>query len=154
VKIALFSRCLGANATLFAMERVPRAFTGVRALVACQPLSPRMVLERTFERDGIPFDLMSELNQRIKRHTSFSLADMSPVTAARSTRVPTLLYQVHDDLMTRPSDVQAVFDAIPDHDELPKDLFWIHGTTRRWDGYRYFQNHPTRILDWLDQHTQ
>jgi hypothetical protein len=45
-EIALFSLCLGANATLFAMQRAPQTFEHVRCLIACQPLSPRMVLER------------------------------------------------------------------------------------------------------------
>lgn len=153
-KIALFSRCLGANATFFAMQRAPRAFAPVRCLVACQPLSPRMVLERTFERNGFPIELMGELDRRIKLRTSFGLDDMSPVTAARDTCVPTLVYQVHDDVMTRPSDVQAVFDGIPERDDLPKELFWIHGTTRRWDGYLHFQRDPNRVLDWLAHHTR
>jgi hypothetical protein len=77
---------------------------------------------------------------------------MSPARAARSVRTPTLVYQVHDDLMTRPADVQAVFDAI--RDDVPKDLLWIHGTTRRWDGYLHFQRDPDRILDWLARHTR
>ncbi|ABK53484.1 hypothetical protein Acel_1712 [Acidothermus cellulolyticus 11B] len=154
VKIALFSRCLGANATLFAMQRAPQMFGNVRCLVACQPLSPRMALERAFERHGLPIDLMDELDRRIKLRTSFGLNDMSPINAARSVRVPTLVYQVHADVMTRPSDVQAIFDAIPDHDALPKELFWIHGTTRRWDGYLHFQNEPNRILAWLERYTR
>jgi AcrR family transcriptional regulator len=29
------------------------------------------------------------------------------------------------------------------------DLFWIEGTTRRWDGYTYFQRQPDRILEWF-----
>jgi hypothetical protein len=62
--------------------------------------------------------------------------------------VPTLLYQVHDDLYTRPSDVQAMYDAIP---LAEKKLFWIEGTTRRWDGYAYFQREPREILRWFDR---
>jgi pimeloyl-ACP methyl ester carboxylesterase len=153
-KIALFSRCLGANATLFGMERAPQMFADVRCLVACQPLSPRMVLEQSLKRKGIPGECIDEIDRRIRLRTSFSLDAMSPVNAARSVRTPTLVYQVHDDLMTRPADVQAIFDAIPDQDDLPKELFWIYGTTRRWDGYVHFQNHPSRILDWLTRHTQ
>ncbi len=52
--------------------------------------------------------------------------------------------------MTRPADVQSMFDAIPSH--VPKELFWIHGTTRRWDGYLHFQKDPDRILEWLAGH--
>jgi len=151
-KIALFSRCLGANATLFAMERAPQAFAHVRCLVACQPLSPRRVLEQGLERRGVPSGCIAEIDRRIRLRTGFGLDAMSPVNAARSVRTPTLVYQVHDDLMTRPADVQAIFDAIPDQDHLPKELFWIPGTTRRWDGYLHFQNNPSRILGWLARH--
>jgi hypothetical protein len=153
-KIALFSRCLGANATLFAMERVPQAFADVRCLVACQPLSPRMVVERGLERGGIPAGYIEEIDRRIKLRTSFSLDDMSPVNAARSVRVPALVYQVRDDVMTRPADVQAIYDAIPGQYRAAKELFWIAGTTRRWDGYLHFQQHPERVLDWLARHTK
>ncbi|MCP2170168.1 alpha/beta hydrolase family protein [Goodfellowiella coeruleoviolacea] len=153
-KIALFSRCLGANATLFAMERAPQAFEHVRCLVACQPLSARVVLEQGAKRNGLPVECVDEIGRRIRLRTSFHLDAMSPVAAARSVRTPTLVYQVHDDPMTRPTDVQAVFDAIPGQDGRDKELFWITGTTRRWDGYLHFQNNPTRVLDWLARHTR
>ncbi|MFD7918707.1 alpha/beta hydrolase family protein [Streptomyces sp. NPDC059740] len=152
-RIALFSRCLGANATLFAMQRAPQEFMDVCCLVACQPLSPRAVLERTLERRRIPAERMEELDRLIRLRTGFGLDEMSPVEtgAAGSVRVPTLVYQVHDDLMTRPADVQSMFDGIPS--DVPKELFWIHGTTRRWDGYLHFQKDPDRVLEWLAGHT-
>ncbi|WP_234833272.1 alpha/beta hydrolase family protein [Sinorhizobium meliloti] len=37
--IGLFSRCLGCNATMFAMTRRPGVFDGVRCMVSPQPLS-------------------------------------------------------------------------------------------------------------------
>lgn len=150
-KIALFSRCLGANATLFAMQRAPRAFDDVRCLVACQPLSARMVLGRGLERQGIPAERLEDLGRLIRLRTGFGLDDMTPVRAAGDVRTPTLVYQVHDDVMTRPEDVQAVVDAIPDG--VPKELLWVRGTTRRWDGYLHFQRDPGRILDWLARYT-
>lgn len=153
-KIALFSHCLGADATLFAMERAPPEFADVRCLVACQPLFPRMVVERGLERRGIPAESIGEIDRRIRLRTSFSLDDMSPVNAARSVRAPALVYQVRDDLMTRPADVQAIFGAIPGQEGLTKALFWIYGTTRRWDGYLHFQRDPSRVLDWIARHTQ
>lgn len=151
-KIALFSRCLGANATLFAMERAPETFAQVRCLVACQPLSPGVVVERVLERRGIPGERIDDLDHLIRLRTGFTLDAMSPVRAARSVRTPTFVYQVHDDLMTRQSDVQSTFDAIPG--DVPKELYWITGTTRRWDGYLHFQREPERILDWLERHTR
>ncbi|MFL6056249.1 MAG: alpha/beta hydrolase family protein [Actinoallomurus sp.] len=136
------------------MERAPQAFEDVRCLVACQPLSPRMVLERGLERKGVPAEWTDEIDRRIRLRTGFGLDAMSPVDAARSVRTPTLVYQVHDDLMTRPADVQAIFDAVPDRDDLAKELFWIHGITRRWNGYLHFQHDPSRILDWLARQTR
>jgi hypothetical protein len=40
--------------------------------------------------------------------------------------VPTFVYQMHDDLLTEPGDVQAMFDNILVAD---KKLQWIRGTT-------------------------
>ncbi|BCJ55214.1 hypothetical protein Asp14428_66890 [Actinoplanes sp. NBRC 14428] len=148
--IGLFSRCMGANATMFAMRTDPAAFRDVRCLLAPQPLSPRITIEQTLSLAGIPLaGHIDDLEQRIRRHNSLYLDDMSPVEPARSVTVPTFLYQVRDDVLTRPSDVQAIFDNIPVAD---KRLFWIEGSTRRWDGYRYFAQNPGPMLDWLAEH--
>jgi hypothetical protein len=65
---------------------------------------------------------------------------------AKSVRIPTFLYQVRDDLYTRPGDVQAMYDNIPIRE---KKLHWIEGSTRRWDGYTFFQREPGQILEWF-----
>jgi hypothetical protein len=52
--------------------------------------------------------------------------------------------------MTRPEDVQAIYDAIPVED---KELHWIEGTTRRFDGCNYFGEHPEVAIDWFNSHT-
>ena len=134
---------------MYAMERHPDAFEDVRCMVSPQPLSSGVALERALERFGIPVDRLGDLDELIFRRTSFHIDEFSPVPWATSVRVPTLLYQVRGDLYTRPSDIQSMFDNIP-IDE--KDLFWIDGTTRRWDGYAYFQREPTRILEWFDRY--
>jgi hypothetical protein len=74
-----------------------------------------------------------------------------PQEWARDVRVPTFLYQVRDDVLTEPGDVQAMFNNIPVAD---KKLQWIHGTTRRWDGYLEFQRRPGPMLDWFAKHMQ
>ena len=146
--VGLFSRCVGGNATMYAMTRRPHVFEGVRCLVCPQPLSSGVALERAFERFGIPIDYLTELDELIFRRTSFHIDEFSPIPWAKNVTAPTLLYQVRDDLYTRPSDVQAMYDNIP----VEKKLFWIEGTTRRWEGYAYFQNDPTTILEWFDRH--
>lgn len=69
--------------------------------------------------------------------------------AAKEVTTPTFLYQVRDDVSTVPSDVQSIFDALPTQD---KDLLWVRGTTRRWDGYTYFQKEPKQVLQWFARH--
>ncbi|MFC9154710.1 hypothetical protein ACFTT0_06970 [Streptomyces bauhiniae] len=50
--------------------------------------------------------------------------------------------------MTRPEDVQSIYDAIP----VEEKLVWIEGTTRRFDGYNYFGAHPEVAVEWLESH--
>ena len=146
--LGLFSKCLGCNATLHAMSRHPDHFEDVRCMVGAQPLSPGYFLEKQLSFLGIPRERMSELDEYIRMITSFSLRQLSPVDVAKNAVLPVYLYQVHDDTMTSPEDVQTIFDSIPVSD---KEVFWIRGETRRWDGYTYFQRHPQQILEWLGE---
>ena len=61
-------------------------------------------------------------------------------------KVPTFLIQVRDDTWSRPEDVQTTYDLLPIED---KKLFWIEGTTRRFDGYNYFGDHPEQMIEFL-----
>lgn len=146
--IGLFSRCLGCNATMFAMQQYPQYFDGVRCLVAPQPLSKGSVMQQTLNLLGIP-ERIGELEERIKLVVSYSFDQMSPIPWAKAVSVPTFLYQVRDDLLTAPEDVQGMFDNIPHPD---KELHWIEGTSSRWDGYLHFQREPAQMLDWFHSH--
>jgi uncharacterized protein len=147
--IGLFSRCLGCNATMFAASRGPDYFRDVKCMVGVQPLSVKTVMERILELIGVPTERIEELNREVKLATSFTLDDMTPLEAAKSVTIPTFLYQVKDDLMTRPSDVQAIYDNVASND---KELFWILGSSRRWDGYTHFSRDPSRMLAWFDKY--
>jgi hypothetical protein len=131
------------------MTTHPEAFEDVRRMVSPQPLSSGIALQRALDRMSIPADRIDDLEQRIRLNISFGLDQLSPVPWAKSIRIPTFLYQVRDDLYTRPSDVQAMYDNIPIDD---KKLFWIEGTTRRWDGYTYFAGDPSQMLEWFDRY--
>lgn len=144
--VGLFSRCLGCNSTMFAMSRHPQEFAGVRCLVGAQPLSPRFFYERLLAFSGVPAKRIADLDQAIKINTSFGFDQLSPVGSARAVTVPTLLYQVRNDSLTQPIDVQTIFDSLATAD---KKLFWIEGTSRRWDGYNYFAKEPRQMLDWF-----
>lgn len=146
--LGLFSRCLGANATMFAMAAAPERFANVRCMVAVQPLSVRVIMEQTLERLGLSAKIDAlDFEQRLI--TSRTLDEMSPVAAARSVTTPTFMYQVRDDVLTRPSDVQSIFDAVAAE---KKQLLWIQETTKRWDGYCFFQRKPAQPLAWFAKH--
>ena len=146
--IGLFSRCMGAVATFAAMTRCPAAFDGVRCLVSPQPVTPRVIVERRLAVMGLG-DRLEDFNTLVRLRTSVGLEQRVPQEWARNVRVPTFLYQVRGDILTDPSDVQAMFDNIP---VVEKKLQWIEGTTARWDGYLEFQRRPQPMLDWFAQY--
>ncbi|KIF78752.1 hypothetical protein QR77_11805 [Streptomyces sp. 150FB] len=148
--VSLFSRCMGAGATFAAMAQDPGAFADVRSLVAVQPVTPRVIVERRLAALGLE-DRIDELEKLIVMRTSIGFGPRNPRQWASSVRVPTYLFQVRDDALTQPSDVQAMFDNIPATD---KQLRWIEDTSARFDGYLEFQRRPKPILDWLTARTR
>ncbi|MEU8585321.1 alpha/beta hydrolase family protein [Streptomyces abikoensis] len=148
MKVGLLSRCMGANATFMAMTRHPELFADVHALVAIQPISMRAMVERNLEAMGIA-DQFEAVDREVELNLSFTIDEVSPIEYAKNCQVPTFITQVHDDALTKPSDVQAIFDAVPVGE---KKLFWIEGSTRRWDGYNYFSEHPAQLVEWFDKH--
>lgn len=148
MKLGLLSRCMGGNATYVAMTRYPELFTDVRCMVNPQPVSLRVMMEQALAGMGLA-DQFDAADKEFKLITSFTIDQVSPIEYARNCQVPTFIIQVHDDVLTRSSDVQAIFDAIPVAD---KKLFWIEGSTRRWDGYNYFSKRPEQMIDWFDKH--
>jgi pimeloyl-ACP methyl ester carboxylesterase len=147
--IGLFSRCLGCSSTFAAMTQFPEAFDGVRCLVGPQPVTMETILQHRLALLGVPADRIGDLERRIILRTGIGFAQRAPQEWARNVRVPTFLYQVRHDVLTEPGDVRAMFDNIPVGD---KELQWIYGTTRRWDGYLEFQRHPEPMLKWFAKH--
>ena len=146
--IGLFSRCMGGSSTLSAMMRFPSAFDNVRCLVSPQPVTPRVIVERRLAVMGLG-DRVDDFDTYVRLRTSVGLDERTPQEWAKSVRVPTFLYQVLDDKLTHPSDVQTMFDNIP---IAEKKLQWVEGTTARFDGYLEFQRRPQPSLDWFAQH--
>ena len=146
--IGLFSRCMGASSTFAAMTQFPDTFEGVRCLVAPQPVTARTIVTRRLALLGLS-DRIDDLEQRITHRTSIGFAERNAQEWAKSVRVPAFLYQVREDVLTHPSDVQTMFDNIPVAD---KKLAWIEGSTARFDGYLEFQRRPAPMLEWFDKH--
>jgi len=147
--IGLFTRCLGCNSAMFALSFYPEEFKKVRCLVGAQPLSPRYYYEGQLALSGVPADRIEDLDRLVKMATSFSFDQLSPREAARDVRLPTFVYQVRNDSTSKPIDVQTIFDNLAASE---KELFWIEGTTHRWDGYGYFSRNPAPILAWLERY--
>ena len=145
---ALLSVCLGADSTAVAWSRHPEEFTEVQAMVMLQPVSGRYIVEEFVKGIGID-DGYDKFETAVHERTGFHLAEQSPLEHVTAINVPTLVAQVHDDSMTRPQDVQDIYDAIP---VTEKSLYWIEGTERRFDGYNFFGVHPEIPIEWFDKH--
>ena len=148
MKLGLLSRCCGMNATMVGLAKHPEEFADVQAIVAPQPISLSAFYRTILGHMGMP-DALPDVADALRRATSMELKDMDMPQYAIAVDVPTLLLQVHDDALTTPTDVQAIFDAMPASD---KDLLWIEGTHRRFDGYNYLPNNPTPMLDWFGRY--
>ena len=148
MRTGLLSRCLGANATIVGMKRHPNEFAHVKALMAMQPVTPAVFVEKAVDNAGIDggFALFSKaFHDKTGQHLSETWA----MEDAKAVTVPTLVTQVHDDFRTKPSNVQEIYDTLSSQD---KKLFWIEGTDERFQGYNYFGDHPELMLDWFNTH--
>jgi hypothetical protein len=92
---------------------------------------------------------LDDFNTLLRLRTSIGLEQRAPQKSAKNVHVPTFLYQVRGDILTDPSDVQAMFDNIP---VAEKRLEWIENSTARWDGYLEFQRRPQPMLEWVAQY--
>jgi pimeloyl-ACP methyl ester carboxylesterase len=148
MKLGLLSRCCGMNATMVGMAKHREEFADVRAIVAPQPISLSSFYRTILGHMGMP-DALPDVADALRRATSMELKDMDMPPYATAVDVPTLLLQVREDTLTTPDDVQAIFDAMPTAD---KDLIWIDGTDRRFDGYNYLPSNPQPMLDWFHRY--
>jgi uncharacterized protein len=148
MKTALYSRCLGANSTVVAMNKYPEEFRHILAMIALQPAAPRGFVDAGLDRAGIEGG-RKIFDKALHRRSGYRLDDFRPIEDTKAVTVPTLVAQVHDDFTMPPSYVQAIYDDISAED---KKLFWIEGTDLRFQGYNYFGEHPELVLEWFDTH--
>ena len=142
--VALVSHCMGANAAIHAMTRMPELFGQVRAMVAVQPIHMRYMAEKIIALYGGQ-TTADEVDSAIRALAGFSLDDMSPYAHLARLQVPVLYAQVREDVLTSPADLQYIYDHTPGE----KKLLWIEGQLNRFDGYNYFGHHPEAMLSWL-----
>lgn len=146
--VGLFNPCAGGDAAMVAMTKHPEYFEEVKAFVCPQPASMHIMSKVTLDSMGLG-EYMDVLDEEQVKLGGFKSSDMSPHHYAQHVKVPTFIIQVRNDVWTIPDDVQTTFDLIPGDD---KKLFWVEGTTKRFDGYNYFGEKPEQMIEWFDRY--
>ncbi|MEM9459778.1 MAG: alpha/beta hydrolase [Myxococcota bacterium] len=149
MEVSLQSLCIGCNSTLVAMRKHPEQFEHVRSFIALQPVVGGSLIDLSCQAMGITGGV--ELFEPVfHQMTGFRVAEYDMRAYAKDIRVPTMVAQLKDDVITRQSDIQAIYDGIPVED---KKLLWIEGSTIRHHGYTYFSEHPESMIEWYDAHS-
>lgn len=148
--ISMYSMCMGANATMNAMNKHPEAFEGVKSMIAVAPLKGRTTIERNCGQMGIDVEEGVAAFQPIyNKITGLTVEDHNIIPKAAGITVPTFFVQVRDDMNSNWKDVQAMFDLAPTED---KKIHYIEGTPWRFQGYNYFSDDPEAMIEWYDAH--
>ncbi|MEM7333533.1 MAG: alpha/beta hydrolase [Chloroflexota bacterium] len=149
-EVSLFSMCMGANATLNAIDRAPESFADIKSMIIVAPLKGRTNIERNCEQMQISVEEGIETFEKI--YNGFSglhIADHNIIPKAANVNIPTYYYQVRDDMNSRWQDVQEMYDITPTED---KKIEYMEGTPLRFRGYNYFSDNPEPMIEWFDAH--
>jgi len=148
MKLGLYSQCTGGNAQYEAMARRPELFENVLCMLSPLVVSMTSLMGQFAKLQGVA-EYMKEMDAEQTKLGGFTNAEMTPHLFAPRVTVPTFVVQVRDDLWTTPEDGQQTFDLLS---SAEKELFWIEGTTRRFDGYNYFGQTPERMIAWFNKY--
>ena len=99
MKKALLSVCLGADSTAVAWSKHPDEFSEIQAMVMLQPVSANYIVDTFVKGIGMD-DGYEKFDQAVHERTGFHLSEQSPLEHVKAVTVPTLVAQVHDDVMT------------------------------------------------------
>ena len=151
--VGLWSRCMGGNSTIIAMDLYPEEFEDVQALAVVNVVSGRTFIEKGAELAKMnPQKAAERLDVRIRELTGFRLDEETPRPHAHAVKVPTFMAQLKRDFLIHgEQDGQEIFDAIGAED---KELFWIEDSNQRFYAYNYFGDHPEKLVAWFDAHMQ
>lgn len=149
--ISLMSMCMGANATFNAMEKAPEAFLDVKSMIAIAPLKGRTTIERNLEQMQIAADEGVEAFDQIYNGiTGLHVTDHDIIPKAANVRIPIFYLQVRNDMNSRWTDVQEMYDITPVDD---KKIVYVEDTPWRFRGYTYFSEHPDEMVEWFNAHS-
>ncbi|MEM1405938.1 MAG: alpha/beta hydrolase [Bacteroidota bacterium] len=149
MKCGLYNRCTGGNAAYEAMYRRPELFEDILCFFG--PMTVSMTALMTSFAGLMGLDQYMELMdlEQLKLG-GFTNGEMHPQNYAHAVKVPYFMAEVLDDIWTdNPKDAQEIFDRISSSE---KELFWIEGTNRRFDGYNYFGVHPEKMIAFFQKY--
>ncbi|MCI4669555.1 MAG: alpha/beta hydrolase [Bacteroidia bacterium] len=148
--IALSSMCMGANATINAMEHKPDAFEDIKCLLCIAPLKGQTTIERQAGQMGIdPAEALEAFEPIYNDITGLTVEDHNIIPKFKNVNIPTFFFQVRDDSNSRWTDVQEMHDLTPIED---KKILYMEGTPLRFKGYNYFSDNPEEMVAWFDAH--
>lgn len=112
--LGLWSRCMGGNSTITAMDLYPDEFTDIKALGVLNVVSGRTFIEKGAELAKMdPAKAAERLDVRMYELTGFRLDEETPRPHAHAVRVPTFMAQLKRDfLIHAEQDGQEIFDAL------------------------------------------
>ncbi|MEM1315741.1 MAG: alpha/beta hydrolase [Pseudomonadota bacterium] len=145
--LGLYSQCTGGNAQYEAMARRPELFGNVRCMLSPLVVSMTALMGRFAALQGVG-DCMAALDVEQRKLGGFANGEMTPHLFAADVTVPTFVVQVREDAWTTPEDGERTFELLG---AAQKELFWIEGTRRRFDGYNYFGRNPEKMVGWFDR---
>ena len=149
-EISLYTMCMGANATLNAMDKRPEAFEGLKSMICIAPLKGRTTIERQCEKMAINSEEgVATFAPIYNNITGLTVDDHNIIPKAKGIALPTFFAQVRDDMNSRWQDVQEMYELAPTAD---KKIHYIEDTPLRFKGYQFFSDHPQQMIDWFDAH--
>lgn len=148
MRTSLFSRCMGGNSTIIAMNKWPDEFGHIEALALLNVVSGPTFIERGAENLGLdPDEAAKRLDERCRETSGFSLFDFRPQDHGQGVTLPTMMAQLRRDFLIHgEKDGQEIFDSLAAED---KELNWIEESNQRFYAYNHFGAHPEKLLDWF-----
>lgn len=149
MRTSLFSRCMGGNSTIIAMDFWPEEFEHIEALAVLNVVSGKTFVVKGALNAGLnPDEAVAMLSEKLRNVNGMRLEEETPEPHAHAVKVPTFMAQLRRDfLVEAEKDGQEIFDALGAED---KELFWIEDSNQRFYAYNYFGQHPEKLIAFFD----
>lgn len=149
MRASLFSRCMGGNSTIIAMDLWPEEFENIEALAVLNVVSGKTFVVKGAKNAGLnPDEAVEQLSEKLRNTNGMRLEEETPEPHAHAVKIPTFMAQLRRDfLIEAEEDGQEIFNAIGAED---KELFWIEDSNQRFYAYNYFGQHPEKLIAFFD----